>query len=168
MQQASHEEQILFASQQVVDRGELPGDPDHPTHRRGLASKVVPHNGGRAGVRWDQGGEDPNDRRLAGSVRPEQSEDLPLADRQVDAVEDDLLVVDLAQACNGYGGPRRVVGQCVHWPNAKTLTLGQCQAPIAESPDASRPWRGPGARPGSCSDLRGSGSTARQACGWRP
>ena len=38
VQQPAYEEQVLFAGQQVVDRGELPGDPDHRAHRAGLAT----------------------------------------------------------------------------------------------------------------------------------
>jgi len=122
MKQAPHEEQVLFACQQVVDCGELPGDSDHPSQRAGFAARVVAHDGGRAGVRRDQGGEYPYDRSLAGSVRPEQCEDLAIADGEVDAVEDDLLPVRLAQARNGNRGACRVVGDCVHVPDARTLT----------------------------------------------
>ena len=101
MKQAPHEEQVLLACQQIVDRGELPGDSDHPPHRAGFAAKVVAHDGDRAGVRRDQGGEYPYDRRLAGPVRPEQGEELAFADSEVDAVEDELVPVRLAQAGNG-------------------------------------------------------------------
>ncbi len=137
MQQAAHEEQVLLAGEQVVDRGELPGDSDHGAHRAGLAAQVVPHDAGRASVRRDQGGQDLDAGGLARAVRPEQCEDLALADAEVDAVEDDLLPVRLAQAVRGNRGARRVLGQCVHATHARTLTQGQGQALVATFPRAS-------------------------------
>jgi hypothetical protein len=38
MQQAAHQEQVLLAGEPVVDRGELPGDPDRRADRAGLAA----------------------------------------------------------------------------------------------------------------------------------
>jgi hypothetical protein len=96
MQQAAHEQQVLLAGEQVVDGGELSGDPDHLAHRVGVASQVVPHDAGRAGVRREQGGQDLHGGGLACAVRPEQGEDLALTDAEVDAVEDDLVPVRLA------------------------------------------------------------------------
>ena len=45
----------------------------------------------------DQRRQDPHDRRLAGAVRPQQSEDRSLRDCEVDPVEDDLVAERLAR-----------------------------------------------------------------------
>src|SRR5260370_16512652 len=101
MQKATYEDEVLLASEQVVDRGELPGDSNHLAHSACFAAHVVAHDACRAGVEWDQGGQDPDDGGLARAVRPEQSENLALADAEVDAVEHDLLSVFLPQAVPG-------------------------------------------------------------------
>ena len=74
------------------------------------AAQVVAHHAGRAGVGRDQGRQNPDDGGLARAVRPEQREDLALADVTVDAVEDDLIPVGLAQPVHGYRGACRVLG----------------------------------------------------------
>ena len=58
--------------------------------------------------------QDLDGRRLAGAVRAEQGEDRALGDVEVDAVEDDLLAVGLAQAdgADGRSGAR--------WPSCRT------------------------------------------------
>src|SRR5258705_1854551 len=50
------------------------------------------------GVRSDEGGEDVNDGGLAGAVRSEQGKHGARSDIEVDAVEDGLLAVGLAQS----------------------------------------------------------------------
>lgn len=87
--------------------GELTGDPDrvpHPLRRRG---DVVARDLRLSAVGTDERGEDLHDGGLAGAVRTEQREDGPFRDVQVDAVEDGLVAVRLAQADGGDGGPRR-------------------------------------------------------------
>ena len=71
----------------LVERGELTGDSDGATHRFGIPQHVVAGHEDLAGVRCDQGGEDPDHRRLACAVRTEQGEDGPLGHGQVDPVE---------------------------------------------------------------------------------
>ena len=58
MQQTAHQEQVLLTGEQVVDRGELPGDPDHRAHRVGRAAHVVAHHAGHPTVRRNQRGQD--------------------------------------------------------------------------------------------------------------
>ena len=156
VQQAAHEEQVLLAGEPVVDRGELPGDPDGGAYRPGLAAHVVPHDAGRAGVRRDQGGQDLHRGGLARAIGPEQREDLTLPDAEVDPVQDDLVAVGLAQAVRGD----RVIGRCVHGTHARTLTLGQGQArfPVRRVP-------GPGTRrPSSGTAGRCTRSGPRTPC----
>src|SRR4029077_10020901 len=131
MQKATYEEEVLLTGQQVVDRGELAGDSDHGSHGAGLAAHVVAHDTGGAGVRLDQGGQDPDDGCLARAVGSEQSEDLAFMDAEVDAVEHDHLSVCLPQAVHGNRIACRVAGHCVHATHAPTLTLGQCQGLVA-------------------------------------
>ena len=95
------------------------------------SAQVVPHHAGHPGVRRDQGGQDLDGRGLARAVRPEQGEDLALVDGQVDAVQDGLLPVRLAQAGRGHRGACRVLGRCVHATHARTLPQGQGQALVA-------------------------------------
>ena len=128
MQQAAYEEQVLLASQQVVDGRELPSDPDQRADGAGLAVQVVPKDAGGASIRRYQGRQDSHHGGLARSVRTEQSEDLALPDAEVDVVEDDLFSVCLAQAGDGNRGTRRVLDRSVHASHTATLTLGQCQA----------------------------------------
>jgi hypothetical protein len=131
VQQAAYEEQVLLAGEPVVDGGELPGNPDGRAYRADLAAHVMPHDAGRACVRRDQGGQDLHRGGLSRAVGPEQREDLTLADAEVDPVQDDLLTVGLAQPVRGNRGAGRVIGQCVHATDARTLTQGQGQAIIA-------------------------------------
>src|SRR5260370_5417420 len=114
MQKATYEDEVLLASEQVVDRGELPGDSDHLAHSACFAAHVVAHDACRAGVGRDQGGQYPDDGGLASAVGPKQREDLTLAAAQVHAVEGDLLSVCLPQAVHGNGFACRVSVECVH------------------------------------------------------
>ena len=51
----------------------------------------------RAGIGWKEAGNQIEQRRLAGAVRPDQSEDATLAHRQVDVVGDDDAAETFAQ-----------------------------------------------------------------------
>ena len=73
-----------------------------------LSLKVVAADVQVAGVGGDERGEDLDGGGLAGAVRTEQREDGTGRDAQVDAVEDGLVSVGLAQADGGDGGLRRV------------------------------------------------------------
>ena len=85
--QIGHQPQVLLAGQQLVHRRELPGHPDRRTHPVRIGVHIVAGDARLAGVGWDQGGQDPHDRRLAGAVRAQQSEHGALGDGQLDAVE---------------------------------------------------------------------------------
>jgi hypothetical protein len=50
-----------------------------------------------ATVGGDQGRQDPHRRRLAGTIRPQEGEDRPFSDVEIEAVEHDLLAIRLAQ-----------------------------------------------------------------------
>ena len=93
-----HQPKVLLAGEQVVDRGELPGDPDHRPDRSGLGHHVVPTDPGDAGVRTHQRRQDVHGRRLARSVRPEEGEDAGGRDVQVELVEHDLVAEGLRES----------------------------------------------------------------------
>ena len=91
MAQVSHQDQVLFAGEQLVHRRELAGDTDDRAHRIRFLGQVVATDGYLARVGADQGGQDLHHGGLAGAVGAEQREDRPLGDLQVDAVENDLV-----------------------------------------------------------------------------
>jgi hypothetical protein len=95
--QVRHEEHVLLAGDQAVDGGELPGDADRGAHGLRVGGQVVTADPQVAGVGGDEGGEDLDGGGLAGAVRAEQGEDGAGRHRQVDAVEDRLVPVGLAQ-----------------------------------------------------------------------
>jgi len=113
MVQVGHQPHVLHAREQLVQRGELPGDPDRGPHLVRVVHHVVAGHAQPSCVWRNQGGEDPNHRGLAGAVRSEEGEDRSLGDRQVDAVEHDLLTKGLSHAGNddrrwagtGHRGP---------------------------------------------------------------
>jgi hypothetical protein len=95
--QVGHEDQVLLAGEQVVDRRELAGDADRGTDRVWVAGGVVAADAHDAGIGADEGREDLDDGGLAGAVGAEQREDRSLGHVEVDAVEHELIAVGLAQ-----------------------------------------------------------------------
>jgi hypothetical protein len=95
--QAGHQQQVLLAGEQAVDRGKLAGDPDRGPYRRRVAGHVMAHDAHLAAVGVDHRGHDLHGGGLAGTVGTQQRERCSSADRQVDAVEDDLVAERLAQ-----------------------------------------------------------------------
>ena len=89
---------------QAVDRRELAGQADHGAHVFRVADDVVAAHPGDPAIRTQQRRQDVHDRRLAGAVRAEQGVDGAGRDREVDAVEHDLVAVALAQAGHLDGG----------------------------------------------------------------
>ena len=96
--EVGHEDQVLLAGEQVVDRRELAGDADRGADDVGSSGRIVARDPNLAGVGADQGREDVDDGGLAGAVGAEQREDRSLGDVEVDAVEHEVLAVGLAQA----------------------------------------------------------------------
>ena len=91
MAQVSHQDQVLFAGEQLVHRRELAGDADRRAHRIRVVGNIVTGDAQLPGVGADQGGQDLHHGGLAGAVGAEQRKDRPLGDLQVDAVENDLV-----------------------------------------------------------------------------
>jgi len=109
-------------------------------HRVGPSPRrSCPHDAGRAGnPAGNQGGEDLHGGGLARAVRPEQREDLALADVQVDAVEDGPSPrTPCAGPCAETAVLVACLVSCVHATHARTLTLGQGQALVATFSRAS-------------------------------
>jgi hypothetical protein len=74
-------------------------------HRGGVALDVEPADARRPGGRTQQRREHSHRRRLAGSVLPQVTEDLALADRQIDSVDClDLRAEVLDQSLGGDRG----------------------------------------------------------------
>jgi hypothetical protein len=73
MAQPGHQQQVLLGGEQLVDRGELPGQPDRGTHAVRVGEQVAARDPGAARVRAEQGGEDVHEGGLACPVRAEQA-----------------------------------------------------------------------------------------------
>ena len=95
--QARHEQQVLLAGEQAVDRRELAGEADRGANAVRVAHDVGSVHRCRAAVGAHERAQDVHGGRLAGAVRAEQGGDGARLDREVDAVEHDLLAVGLAQ-----------------------------------------------------------------------
>jgi hypothetical protein len=107
MAQPGHQQEVLLAGEQAVDRRELAGEADRGAHAVGVAHHVASVHRRRAAVGPHQGGEDVHRRRLAGAVRAEQRGDGAGVDPEVDIVEHDRVAVGLTEAvhvdrCSGH------------------------------------------------------------------
>ena len=98
---ASLEHQVLPAGRPPVDPGLLRDVADHAADRARLADDVVAGDLCVALVRSRERDEHAYGRRLAGAVRPEQAEDLALADCERHAVERLHVAVALAKTVDG-------------------------------------------------------------------
>ena len=85
--QATLEDQVLAPRRLAVDARGLRDVPDRAPHGSRFASDVVACDGRAPGIGPRQRREDADGRRLSGSVRAEQPEDLSLGDRETDPVE---------------------------------------------------------------------------------
>jgi hypothetical protein len=95
--QVRHQAQVLLAGEEVVHRRELAGHADRGAYRIRFLDWIVARDPHLATVGADQRRKDLNRRGLAGAVGAEQREDRPLWNVQVDAVEDNLVAIRLAQ-----------------------------------------------------------------------
>ena len=86
-EQAAEHLEVLPSGEDLVDRSELAGQPKQLANGRGLVHHVAPEDLGAPRVRSEQGREHADERGLPRSVRPEQSEDRPLRDVEVDTRE---------------------------------------------------------------------------------
>ena len=124
--EAPEHPQVLASGQVLVDGRELAGQADDRAELLGLLDDVETGHGRVPRVGPQQGRQDPHGRGLAGTVRPEETEDRALLDAEVEAVERTNLVlaaaIDLDQAFGGddghgqafldeWGRPDRVLGQ---------------------------------------------------------
>src|SRR5204862_5630016 len=88
-----------------------------------LASDVVAVEDGPAARRVVGAGQQVEDRRLAGAVGPDQADDRPLRDREVDVVDGDEAAEDLAH----HLGRQQVVGHQA--PPCRTSERGSSDTP---------------------------------------
>jgi len=84
--QVRHQQQVLLAGEQVVDRGELAGDPDRGPYRGRVPGHVMACDAHLAAVGVHQRGHDLHGGGLAGAVGTEQRERRSRWHLQVDAV----------------------------------------------------------------------------------
>jgi hypothetical protein len=85
--QAAGQHEVLAAGRLLVRSAELADVADPPPDPPRCAPDVLPGDVGVAGVGRQQRGEDAQGRGLARAVGPEQAEDLPGGDGQVDAAD---------------------------------------------------------------------------------
>jgi hypothetical protein len=98
--------EVLAPGQVLVDRRVLAGQADERAYHRRFVDDVVAEDPGRAAVRPQDGGEDPDRCRLARAVGSEQAEDGRLFDGEADAVERSHLATtakDFAEVVSGDG-----------------------------------------------------------------
>jgi len=93
--QPGHQQEVLLAGEQAVDRGELAGEPDGRPHAVGVAHHVTSRNLGGAAVGPHECGQDVHGRRLSGAIRAEQRGYGARVHGKVDVVEHDLSAVGL-------------------------------------------------------------------------
>ena len=91
MREVRHHHQVLLAGEQLVHRRELPSNTDRGAHQAGLPDHLVTGYSYHAGIRRQEGGEDPHGGGLARPVRPQQREHRSLDDIEVDTVEHHLV-----------------------------------------------------------------------------
>jgi hypothetical protein len=124
--------QVLAAAERVVDRGELPGQPERPAHRLGCAGDVVPGDPRPSGVGREQRGQDPHHGRLARPVGSQQAHDRAGRHRQVDPVERDRLAEALDQTFGLDGEVGATRPRCAH-ARPPRLTVGRSE-PLIRRP----------------------------------
>jgi hypothetical protein len=93
--QLAHQHQVLPAGEDVVHRGELPGQADLLADLRRLRRHVEPGHAGRAAVGVDQRGQDVDRRRLAGAVGSQEGEHRAPFDAERHVVEHRHVLVAL-------------------------------------------------------------------------
>jgi hypothetical protein len=104
------EAQVLGHRERAVERRFLEHDADRSAHGHRAASHVVPGDARIALRRPQQRREHVDRRRLAGAVRPEQPEELPCRNLEIERFDGAYVAVALAQAActdRGYARGRR-------------------------------------------------------------
>ena len=92
--------QVLEAGQILVDGGVLPRQADLVAQRRGVVHDVIADDRGAPGVGFQQRGQNPDDRGLAGAVRAEQAEHRSPPHLEIDALQGSDLAVGLVEAAD--------------------------------------------------------------------
>jgi len=147
--------EVLAARSLPVDARLLRHVADRGADAVGLAYDVAARHRCAPAVRGGESREDPHGRRLPGAVRPEQPEDLPLADLEGRAVERaDVLAVGLLEPFDGdhrHGGEssQGVLNPCLarvarRWTSTSTRARSSSSAsgsPCRTAVSRSRPRR---------------------------
>jgi hypothetical protein len=96
--QPAEQQQVLTAGEVVVDRRELPGEPDAAAHLLRVLHNIDAQHLGAPPVRLQQSGEHAHGRRLACTVGAQETQHAALGHRQVEAVQGARLTEGLDQA----------------------------------------------------------------------
>ena len=88
----------LPTGHQGIDRSVLQRHTDQPADVARTRGQIEPTHAGRAGRGAQERGEDPHHGRLAGTVGPQEPEDLAAVDTQVDAVDGDYVAESTFQS----------------------------------------------------------------------
>ena len=104
VEQAAEHLQVLPSGEDLVDGRELPGEPEQLANGRGLVHHVAPEYLRAPRVRREQRREHAHERGLPGPVRPEQPEDRPLRDVEVDSRQRNRRAEALDHALDVNGG----------------------------------------------------------------
>ena len=101
--ETAHEPQVLAARQVRVDGRELAGQPDQATHRRRLARHVDTQHHGPPPIGPQDRRQDPDHRRLARTIRPQQAEHAADGNLEIDVIDRDKRAEPLRQTFDDDG-----------------------------------------------------------------
>ena len=107
LEQASEHLEVLATREDLVDRRELPGQPEQLANSARLAHDVVPEDFCPSSVRPEQRGEDPDERGLARPVRAEQPKHRALRHLEVYTGERHRRAEALDHSLDANGGRGR-------------------------------------------------------------
>ena len=111
-EQAAEHEEVLSATEDLVDRGKLSGQPQHLADGVGVSDDVAAEHLGSARVWLEQRGKHTNKRRLAGPIGAEERKDRSLGYLEVDPGEGRSRTEALDDAVDANGDGR--VGAHAH------------------------------------------------------
>src|SRR5690606_1264916 len=101
------EPEVLPAGHGVIEADRIGKEPDPPLHLERVPSRVEPQHLYVTARGLDEAQEHQDRRRLARAVRPEETEDLPGGDVEVQVVHHLVSVVGLGEALRLDGGGHR-------------------------------------------------------------
>ena len=111
--ESAHEDQELSDTHAEIERRVFRHITDAPTRGRRIGHDVETRDARGARGRSEVPGEDAEDRRLAGAIRPEQTHDLPGTDCEGDVVHGEARPIPLGQLFgNDDRAHQAIVSRC--------------------------------------------------------